>query len=568
MEDILSNLAKKSDEHEFYSPVPDGYSPGKTKYIIVTGSVISGVGKGTFTSSIATVLKCHGLKVSPIKFDGYLNVDAGTLNPYRHGEVFVLNDGTECDLDLGSYERFTNEDLSKNNYLTTGKLFKEIIDRERAGKFLGRDVQIIPHVTGEAKRFLRNLAISSGADVVIVEVGGTSGDLENSYFIEAMRELAYEEGRQNVCFVNVTYILQPKSLGEHKSKAAQLGLRTLMSLGIQPDIISCRSNTPVSEKVLEKISVFANVPVSRVINMTNIDNMYDIPVQLKNMKIDSAIFDILTLEPKENGNKELNFENWANLVEKIKKIDKETTVAIVGKYTYVHDSYLSIIKALEHCSANVGVNVRIKWIEATDIEEGKISVEDALNDVSGLIIPGGFGNRGIDGKIAAIKYARENNLPFLGLCYGFQMAVVEFARNVLGFADAHSTEIDPNTSSPVIHTMEEQKKIKGLGGTMRLGSYPAVLKKDSMVYSLYGKENVDERHRHRYEVNPDYIDKIEEKGMMFSGGSPDGLLMEFLELKNHPMFIATQGHPEFTSKPLNPNPMFLGFVRAAVKKDN
>jgi len=565
MSDILSKLSQRSDEHEFYSPVPKDYKPGKTKYIIITGSVISGVGKGTFTSSLAALLKFNGLKVSPIKFDGYLNYDAGTLNPYRHGEVFVLSDGTECDLDLGSYERFTNETLTRNNYLTSGKIFKDIIDRERAGKYLGRDVQVIPHVTGEAKRFLRNLAISSEADVVILEVGGTIGDLENSYFIEAMRELAYEEGKENVCFVNVTYILQPSSLGEHKSKAAQLGLRTLMALGIQPDIVVCRSNTPVNDKVREKVSVFANVKMEHVINITNIENMYSIPLELKRLEIDKAILERLGLKPKKNGDKDFNVENWEGLVDKFNNLKEEIKIAVVGKYTFVHDSYLSIIKALEHCSMNLGIKVKIKWVESTEIEDNKITPEEAFKDVQGIIVPGGFGKRGIEGKIASVKYARENNIPFLGLCLGFQMAVIEFARNVLELRDAHSSEIEKGTTNPVIHIMESQKDITQLGGNMRLGSYPAVLKEGTKIHNLYGKTEVSERHRHRYEVNPKYIGQIEEKGMIFSGKSPNGLLMEFLELKDHKCFIATQAHPEFTSRPLSPNPLFMGLVKAAIK---
>ncbi len=560
-------LGEKTLEHENYFLAPENYKPGKTKYIIIIGSVMSGVGKGTFSGCLATLLSCHGLKVSPIKFDGYLNVDAGTLNPYRHGEVFVLNDGTECDLDLGSYERYLNRDLSKDNYLTAGKIFKMIIDKERAGKYLGRDVQFIPHVTGEIKNFLRELAIKSDADVVQVEVGGTVGDIENSYFIEAMRELMYEEGKENVCFVNVTYILQPGSLGEHKSKPAQLGLRTLMGLSIQPNIVICRSENPVPDRIREKISMFSNIPLNRVYNLYDFSNIYEIPLMLKNLGIDREVFEILKIEPKK-GYTGLNFKICEEFVQKVRNSKKETTVAIVGKYTNVHDSYLSILKALEHAGPYNGVKVKVKWIEATDIEDGKIKIEDALKGINGVIVPGGFGKRGVEGKIAAIKYVRENNIPYLGLCYGMQLAVVEFARNVCGLKEANTTEIEPDTNYPVIDIISEQEdrlKKEEMGGTMRLGGYPAKLKKGSIVQKLYGKDVVIERHRHRWESNPKYQNILEKNGMVMSGIYEKRKLVEFIELPKHKFFTASQAHLEFTSKPLNPNPMFLGFVKACIK---
>ncbi len=562
------SLGEKTVEHEFYTSLPEGYKSGKTKYIIIIGSVMSGVGKGTFSGCLATLLSCHGLKVSPIKFDGYLNVDAGTLNPYRHGEVFVLNDGTECDLDLGSYERYLNRNLCKDNYLAAGKIFKMIIDKERAGKYLGRDVQFIPHVTGEIKNFLRELAIKSNADIVLVEVGGTVGDIENSYFIEAMRELRYEEGKENVCFVNVTYIIQPRCLGEHKSKAAQLGLRTLMGLGIQPDIIICRSENPVPDKIKEKISIFSDVPVSRVYNLYDYSNVYDIPLNLKDMGVDKEIFEILDTGPKDSDTG-LSFEKWRGFVEKIKNSKKEVTVAIVGKYTNVHDSYLSILKALEHAGPYNGVKVKVKWVESTDIEDGKIKVEDALKDVCGVIVPGGFGKRGVEGKIEAIKYAREKDIPYLGLCYGMQLAVVEFARNVCGLKEANTTEIDPNTKYPVIDIIPEQgEKLKKeeMGGTMRLGGYPAKLKEGSLVRKLYGKNVVIERHRHRWELRNDFREILKKNGMIVSGAYEERDLAEFIEIPKHKFFIASQAHLEFTSRPLTPNPSFLGFVKACAER--
>lgn len=561
-------VSEKSVGEEFYTSFPDGYKIGKTKYIIVTGSVMSGVGKGTFSGCLSTLLSFHGFKVSPLKFDGYLNCDAGTLNPYRHGEVFVLDDGTECDLDLGSYERYLNRNLCKDNYLTAGKIFKIVIDKERRGEYLGRDVQFIPHVTGEIKYFLRNLAFKSDADIVLVEVGGTIGDLENSYFIEATRELRHEEGRENVCFVNVTYIIEPKSLGEFKSKPAQLGIRKLMELGVQPDIIVCRSERPITRSVKEKISVYSNVEVDRIYNLWDFGDVYEIPLLLREIKVDNAIFDILKIEPKENVNTELNFSNWENFVDKIKKADKEVTIGIIGKYTFVHDSYLSIIKALEHAGPYLGVKVKVKWIESTDIDDNKIKIEDTLKDVDGIIVPGGFGKRGIEGKISVIKYARENKIPFLGLCLGMQLAVVEFARNVCKLDKANSTEFDSNTPHPVIDFIPEQINIvreSKYGGTMRLGAYPAVLKEGTLVRKIYKSDKISERHRHRYEVNPNYIEALEKNGLVFSGKSPDGILMEFIELKNHPFFVATQSHPELKSRPLNPSPLFVGLVKASLE---
>ncbi|OGI12310.1 CTP synthase [Candidatus Micrarchaeota archaeon RBG_16_36_9] len=529
---------------------------------------MSGVGKGTFSGCLGTLLSCHGFKVSPIKFDGYLNCDAGTLNPYRHGEVFVLDDGTECDLDLGSYERYLNRNLSMDNYLTSGKIFKIIIDKERNGEYLGRDVQFIPHVTGEIKNFVRNLAIKSDADVVLVEVGGTIGDLENSYFIEAMRELRHEEGKDNVCFINVTYIIEPKSLGEFKSKPAQLGIRKLMELGVQPDIIVCRSERPFGDKVKQKLSVFSDVDVNRIYNLWDFGNVYEIPLILRENKVDGAIFDILKIKSKEDSNLDLNFSKLEDFVDKIRKSQSEITIGIIGKYTFVHDSYLSIIKALEHAGPYLGVKVKIKWIESTDLEDKKIKVEDALKDVDGIIVPGGFGKRGVEGKIAAIKYARENKIPFLGLCLGMQLAVVEFARSICNLENAHSTEFNYNTKCPVIDFIPEQINIvkqSKYGGTMRLGAYPAILKEDSQVRKLYGEDKVFERHRHRYEVNPEWVEILGKNGLIFSGKSPDGVLMEFMELKDHPFFIATQSHPELKSRPLNPSPLFVGLVKASIE---
>ncbi len=535
----------------------------KTKYVVVVGSVISGVGKGTFTASLANLLKlAHGLKVAPLKFDGYLNYDAGTLNPYRHGEVFVLDDGTECDLDLGSYERMINQNLTHHNYLTAGKLFKTIIDKERRGEYLGRDVQFIPHVTNEIKSYVKKLGEISDADVVLVEVGGTIGDLENSYFIEAMRELAYEEGKENICFINVVYILEPKSLGEQKTKAAQLGTRRLMGLGIQPDMIVCRSEHPISKKIKEKVSVYSNVPVDRIISLPDHDVIYEIPLILAEKKVDEKVCDILGLKFKEKPSND--FKRWEELARKMRGVRKEVNIAITGKYTDVHDAYISILSTLEHTAPYLNAKVSIKWIETSKIEK-YTDVEEMLKDVNGVIVPGGFGSRGAEGKIMCIRYARENNIPFLGLCFGFQLACIEYARNVCGLKNANSTEIDPNTKTPIVIILPEKRNLKEMGGTLRLGGQDVEIKPGTKAHKIYGKTLIRERFRHRYELNPEYIEVLEKHGLVFSGKAPKREIMQILELPNHPFFMATQFHPEFTSKPLNPSPIFKAFLEAALK---
>lgn len=561
--EMLKSLAKRSDEHEFYSAMPNGYKTGETKYIVITGSVISGVGKGTFSSSLGNLMKMlYGFRVSPVKFDGYLNYDAGTLNPFRHGEVFVLEDGAETDLDLGTYERLLNQNLSWKNYLTAGKIFKTIIDNERAGHYLGRDVQFIPHVTGEIKRFMRELAMKDDSDIVLIEVGGTVGDIENSYFLEAMRELAYEEGKENVCFINVVYILEPRSLGEQKSKAAQLGLKTLMGIGIQPDVVVCRAENPVSDNIREKISVYSNVPLERVIGSLNVKNIYGLPLALHNIGIDKEILNMLGLHKRPNGTSD--FRKWEKLNKMIDGAEKEIRIGITGKYTNVHDSYMSIIKALEHTAPYYGARVKMEFIETTSMDCK--NPEKHLKGLDGIIVPGGFGERGVEGKIACVRYARENKIPFLGLCYGFQMAVIEFARNVCGLEDANTTEIDDKTKNPVICILPEQEEIKGIGGSMRLGAYDLTVKDGTQAHRLYGKASARERFRHRYNVNTSYIEAIEKGGMRFSGMAPEKRIMQILELPGHPFFMASQFHPELSSKPLSPNPLFKGFVEACVKK--
>ncbi|MBL7147462.1 MAG: CTP synthase (glutamine hydrolyzing) [Nanoarchaeota archaeon] len=567
MNDVFKIISKKSDEHEFFTPIPLGYKIGKTKYIVIFGTVISGLGKGILSSSLGLILQNKGLVVSPMKFDGYLNQDAGTLNPFRHGEVFVLDDGLECDMDLGTYERILHKNLSRDYYLTGGMVFNKIISNERKGIYLGRDVQFIPHVTGEIKLFLRNLALKSNADIVFVEVGGTVGDIENLYFVEAMRQLFYEEGANNVCFIALTYIIKPVFLGEQKSKSAQLGIKNLLSLGIQPHIIGCRSDEPVSVKVREKISMYSNVPFERVFSLHDVRSIYEVPFLLKKEGIDESVIKILDINKKKiNVRKEVKEINrWKKYLNNYNNPKSEVSIGIVGKYTGIRDSYASILKALEHAGTFLKCKINVKWVETTDLKRSEISKE--LKGLNGIIVPGGYGTRGVEGKILCVEYARKNNLPYLGLCYGFQMAVIEFARNVCGLRDANTTEVDSKTKYPVIDILPEQKDVEGLGGTNKLGGRNVLIKKGSKAYELYKKELIRERFRHRFEFNPDYLEVFEEKGMVFSGKDSDVQIMQILELPKHPFFIGTQFHPEFNSRPLVPHPLFTEFVKVAGLKN-
>jgi CTP synthase len=561
--DALQNIIESSST-EFYNQLPRGYQAGNTKYVVVTGSVISGVGKGTINSSLCKLLADRGLNVEPIKLEAYLNVDAGTLSPYRHGEVFVLDDGTETDLDLGSYERMIDKDLSKDNFVTSGRIYQTLIQKERAGEYLGRDVQFIPHVTGEIKNVVRNLAMKSQADVIVIEIGGTVGDYENMFALEALRELAYEEGHENVCFVNVTYILEPGSLGEHKSKAAQLGIKRLIELGIQPDVIVCRSESKIDTKIKEKISLNVNVPLSHVFGVDDIKSIYALPIKLREMDFDKMILDVLDMKISNNGNSKLNAWTEKN---KVPDNADAVKIGIAGKYTGSSDTYMSVIKAIEHATAAQGKTFDISWIETTEIEDGTVSVENALNGLQGIIIPGGFGKRGVEGKIAIAQYCREKKIPYLGLCLGFQIGLIEFARNVCGLKKAASTEFNPNTPEPVVDILPEQKKLEGLGGNMRLGGKEVAIKKGTRAEKLYGSTKIRERFRHRFECNPAYISQCEEKGMVFSGKHPTHPIMQILELTDHPFFMASQYHAEFTSRPLKPSPLFLGFVHACIKSN-
>lgn len=565
-QEILNKVAAVSDEHEFYTPILPGYQKGKTKYVFVFGTVMSGLGKGIFSSSLAKLMQDKGFIVEPLKMEGYLNLDSGTLNPFRHGEVFVLEDGTETDMDLGTYERFLNKNLSKDNFLTSGQVFTAVLEKERRGEYLGRDVQIIPHVTAEIKWKLRALAVKKKADIIFVEVGGTVGDLENSHYIEAIREMAYEEGRENICFVALTYIMSPSILGEQKSKAAQLGIKKLMELGIQPDIVACRAEQPVTEKVREKISIYSNVPVEKVFSMHDVNSIYLLPKLLRDAKIDEYVVQQLHLE--ERVSKEAmqkNKEIWKNMLVKT-EAQKTIIIGITGKYTMIRDAYASVIHALQHAAMHNGVSVKIKWIETTAIEEGKTTVEQELAGVAGIVVPGGFGKRGVEGKIKCLQWSREKNIPYLGLCYGFQMAVIEFARNVCKLEGAHTTEVEPNAAHKVIDILPEQKKIEGLGGNMRLGAREVEVKEGTNASRLYGnKTKVKERFRHRYEVDPQYIEILEKYGMVFSGKAPEHPIMQILELPSHKFYVGSQFHPEFTSRPLAPNPLYAGFIQACLK---
>jgi len=565
--DLLRSVKDRSDETEFYTPLPKGYKLGSAKYVAVFGTVMSGLGKGIFSSSLAKLLKDKGFRVSPIKLEGYLNVDSGTLNPFRHGEVFVLDDGMETDMDLGTYERMLDQDLTRANFVTSGQVFSSVLAKERAGGFLGRDVQMIPHVTGEVKLRLRELAAGTNADVVFVEVGGTVGDIENAFYIEALRELSYEEGERSVAFVALTYVLSPPSLGEQKSKAAQLGIKRLMEFGIHPDIIACRCEKPVTDKVLQKISLYSNVPRRRVFSMHDLPSIYMLPQIMREAGLDSEVVQLLGLGGRVNSALDArNAMAWERFASKIGAHRRTVTIGITGKYVAIRDSYASIMKALEHAGVANDAKVDVKWIDTTDINASNVA--EALADVGGIIVPGGFGVRGTAGKIECIRHAREKKLPYLGICLGFQMAVIEYARNVCGLADADSTEINPDCKAPVVSILPEQKKIEGLGGNMRLGGQDVQITPGTLAAELFGGAAcIRQRFRHRFEVDPAYVETLEKGGMIYSGRHPKHPIMQLLELPRdvHPFFIASQFHPELTSRPLRPQPMFVSLVKAALR---
>ena len=534
-----------------------------TKYIFVTGGVVSSLGKGITSASLGRLLKERGYKVSIQKFDPYLNYDPGTMSPYQHGEVFVTEDGAETDLDRGHYERFTDENLGKYSNVTTGKVYWNVISKERRGDYLGGTVQVIPHITNEIKESILRVSESEvNPDIVITEIGGTVGDIESQPYLEAIRQFQSDLGEENVLYIHVTLLPYLHMAGELKTKPTQHSVKELLSIGIQPDIIVLRSECEVEEGLKDKISLFCNVPKKAVVANYDAEELYEVPLMLEKEGLADLVCENLHLV-----NNKPDLKEWRDLVTRAKNPDGKVTIALVGKYVELHDAYLSVAEALRHAAIAFDKEVAIRWIHSEDVNSE--NVERILRDVDGVLVPGGFGNRGIDGKIETIRYARKHNIPFLGLCLGLQLAVVEYARDVAGMEGADSAELNPETPYPVISLMEEQKKIQNMGGTMRLGSYPAVLEKGSKVAEVYGRTEVSERHRHRYEVNDEFVPQLEEAGMRFSGKSPDGVLVEMIELPDHPYFVATQAHPEFKSRPNRPHPLFKGLVGAALQnKEN
>ena len=537
-----------------------------TMYIFVTGGVVSGLGKGITAASVGRLLKNRGYKVANQKFDPYINVDPGTMSPYEHGEVFVTDDGAETDLDLGHYERFTDVNLNKNCSISTGKIYQEVLEKERRGDYLGKTVQVIPHITNAIKDKVYSLA-KTGADVVITEIGGTVGDIESLPFLEAIRQVGIENNPEDVIYIHVTLLPYISGSNELKSKPTQHSVKELQSIGIKPDILVCRTEMPITENIREKIALFCNVRPENVIANMTAKNLYEVPLMLEKEGLAVDVCKHLKLK-----NVEAKNEEWQKMIEHFKKIDekyentdkKKVNVAIVGKYVKLEDSYLSVVESIKHAAYENGVKADIKFIDCETVTNR--NAKEKLQGIDGIIVPGGFGGRGIEGKIQTVKYARENNIPFLGICLGMQMAVVEFARDVLNIKDANSLEFDEKTKNPVIHIMESQKNITKKGGTMRLGAYPCILKKSSLASKLYKTEEISERHRHRYEFNNEYRKIMEDNGMTISGTSPDGELVEIVEIKNHPYFIASQFHPELKSRPDKPHPLFVGLLKAAKKK--
>lgn len=530
-----------------------------TKYIFVTGGVVSSLGKGITAASLGRLLKNRGLKVSIQKFDPYLNVDPGTMSPYQHGEVFVTDDGAETDLDLGHYERFIDENLSKNSNVTTGKVYWSVISKERKGDYLGGTVQVIPHITNEIKDRVYRVAREREVDVVITEIGGTVGDIESLPFLEAIRQIKYEVGIENVCFIHVTLVPYLGKAGELKTKPTQHSVKELRSIGIQPDIIVCRSEKPISNDLKGKIGLFCNVDGKSVIQNLDAENLYEVPLLLHEEGLD-----VLACEKLHLPCEKINNTEWIAMVDKLKNLSKTVNIALVGKYVELHDAYISVVEALNHGGLYNDANVNIKWVSSMDIT--RENVKEMLSGTDGILVPGGFGDRGIEGKIEAIRYARENKVPFLGICLGMQCAVIEFARNVLDYKDAHSSEINPESTHPVIDLMPEQKDIDEKGGTMRLGLYPCKLTKGSNAFSAYDDELIYERHRHRYEFNNEYREKLVAAGLVLSGTSPDTRLVEIVEIEDHPWFVGVQFHPELKSRPNRPHPLFRDFIKASLGK--
>lgn len=529
-----------------------------TKYIFVTGGVVSGLGKGITAASLGRLLKARGLKVAAQKLDPYINVDPGTMSPYQHGEVYVTEDGAETDLDLGHYERFIDEDLNQYSNLTTGKVYWNVLNKERKGEYLGETVQVIPHITSEIKEFIYSVGNKTNADIVITEIGGTTGDIESQPFIEAIRQVAHEVGEQNCLFIHVTLVPYIKSSGEHKSKPTQHSVKQLQSFGIFPDIIVMRCDEPIDENIINKISLFCNVKPDCVIENITIPVLYEAPLMLEKNHFSDIVCRELGINAKEP-----DLTEWKAMLAQIANRNKTVRIALVGKYVKLHDAYLSVAEALRHAGYVYEAKIDIKWVDSELITDD--NVQEILGDCDGILIPGGFGNRGIEGKISAARYARENNVPFLGICLGMQIAVIEFARNVCGMADANSGEFSDTTKYPVIDFMPDQYSEIQKGGTMRLGSYPCQIRHGTMMQKCYGVTRVDERHRHRYEFNNEYRDVLEQAGLKISGTSPDETIVETVEIPQNDFYVGVQFHPEFKSRPNRAHPLFKGLIHAAVE---
>lgn len=529
------------------------------KYIFVTGGVVSSLGKGITAASLGRLLKNRGLKVTIQKFDPYINVDPGTMSPYQHGEVFVTNDGAETDLDLGHYERFIDINLNKFSNITTGKVYSSVIRKERRGDYLGGTVQVIPHITNEIKEQVFRAGEATDADVVITEIGGTVGDIESLPFLEAIRQIKSDVGRDSVMYVHCTLVPYIKVAGEMKTKPTQHSVKELRSLGIQPDVIVLRTELPISKESKGKIALFCDIDEKSVIEMQDADTLYQVPIALQEQNLDQIVCDHFGIDCGK-----ADMVEWKKLVSKVRNLSKKVDIGLVGKYVELPDAYLSVVESLKHAGYDFDADINIHWINSEQLDSK--AMEEALSKVDGILVPGGFGDRGIEGKIEAIRYARENKIPFFGICLGMQLASVEFARNVVGLDGAHSAEIDPDTPHPIIDLLPEQKDISDMGGTLRLGSYPCMLKEGTKTKAAYGgADMIEERHRHRYEFNNDYREQMMENGFIFSGTSPDGRLVETIEVADHPWFIACQFHPEFTSRPTRAQSLFKGFIGASVQ---
>lgn len=530
-----------------------------TKYIFVTGGVVSGLGKGITAASLGRLLKDRGLKVAAQKLDPYINVDPGTMSPYQHGEVYVTDDGAETDLDLGHYERFIDENLNKFSNLTTGKVYSNVLEKERRGDYLGETVQVIPHITNEIKSFIYQVGEKSNADVVITEIGGTVGDIESQPFLEAIRQVSLEVGLENSLFIHVTLVPYIRGSEEHKSKPTQHSVKELRSIGINPDVIVLRCDEPLEESIFKKIAMFCNVKPDCVVENITVPVLYEAPMMLEKSNFCDVVCRELNLDAPKGQMKE-----WKEMLARIEGRNKKCTIALCGKYVQLHDAYLSVAEALRHAGYENAAFVDIKWIDTELITE--YTVDELLGGVDGILVPGGFGNRGVEGKIKAAQYARENNIPYLGICLGMQTAVIEYARNVLGYSDANSSEFAPEGKHNVIDLMLEQQGVVDMGGTMRLGAYPCVIRKNSIMERAYGKKEISERHRHRWEFNNKYRDEFEKKGMSITGVSPNGLLVETVEIPEHKFYIGVQYHPEFKSRPNSAHPIFREFVKASLDK--